>query len=271
MRITVAIMLITALHVSATGVGQTVSYSGRKVKLEAVFTAIEQQTGYGFFYKLPDLRDTKPVTVDLKDVPIEEALEKVLRHQDLHFSIQGNTIFVTLKSEPLPAPMLPEGLAAPPPIVIRGAVYNESGKPLAGAVIRLRDARGAAVADDSGHFTITIPSGDRHPVLVISYVGYATQEIAVEKDATISVQLRLLNKSLDQVVVVGYNTVKKSDVTGSVVSIGAEEIRSRPVVNALQALQGKAAGVDVTSNERPGESGTVLIRGARSLTASNTP
>src|SRR5580698_8147860 len=86
MRITSAILLISALHVSATGIGQTVSYSGKNVPLEQVFTAIKQQTGYVFFYKLPDLEGAKPVTVDFKNVPLEAALQKILQNQSLSFS-----------------------------------------------------------------------------------------------------------------------------------------------------------------------------------------
>lgn len=269
MRITSAILLITALHVSARGISQNVSYAGKKARLEQIFSVIEQQTGYGFFYKLPDLQAAKPVTVNLVNVPLEEALVKILRRQALHFSIQGNTIFIMLNAE---APDPAEGETSPiPPIPINGTVTNETGKPLAGAGIKIKDAAGGTVTDEQGRFTLNVPSGIAHPVLVISYIGYITQEITIEKGSVFNIQLKLFNKALDEVVVLGYNTVKKSDVTGAVVSITAEDIRSRPVVNALQALQGKAAGVDITSNERPGEIGTVLIRGARSLTASNSP
>ena len=270
MRITAVIMLVTALQVSARGVSQTVSYSGKRVPLEQVFSIIEQQTGYGFFYKLPDLAGAKPVTIDLKDVPLQEALERLLWHQSFHFSIQGNTIFITLKAQnPTPLPVADSPRT--PPIQVRGVVLNENGRPLVGAGVTIKGQQMGVVTDDSGRFIISIPSDIAHPVLVISYVGYTSQEIAVEKGSSFTIQLKPFNRALDEVVVVGYNTIKKSDVTGAVVSLSAEEIRSRPVTNALQALQGKAAGVDVTSNERPGEMGTVLIRGARSLTASNNP
>lgn len=108
-------------------------------------------------------------------------------------------------------------------------------------------------------------------ILVFSYVGCVTEEIKVAGQSSINVTMKEDSAVLDDLVVVGYGTQKKSDVTGAVSHIGAEELQSRPVSNAFEALQGKAAGVDITTNERPGTVGSIRIRGERSLTASNEP
>jgi len=154
---------------------------------------------------------------------------------------------------------------------IKGKIVDEKGETLVGVSIKVKGTTLVTSTDANGAFTISIPSTVSNPVLEVSYIGYTTQEIAVNGKTTLNIQLKSAANDLDEIVVVGYNTVKKSDLTGSVVSVGAEEIRSRPVTNALQAIQGKAAGVDITSNERPGQLGSILIRGVRSLKASNAP
>jgi len=154
---------------------------------------------------------------------------------------------------------------------IKGKITDDKGETLVGVIVKVKNTTIVTTTDANGAFSITIPTGTASPVLVVSYVGYTTQEVAVNGRANITIQIKSAINDLEEVVVVGYNTVKKSDLTGSVVSVGAEEIRSRPVTNALQAIQGKAAGVDITSNERPGQVGNILIRGLRSLNASNAP
>lgn len=156
-------------------------------------------------------------------------------------------------------------------VIITGKITDERGEVLPGVGIKLKNSTTTATTDANGNFTITIPANVTNPVLIISYIGYATVEKPVNGQTTVNVQLTSTTNDLNEVVVVGYNTVKKSDLTGAVVSVSAEQIRSRPVTNALQAIQGKAAGVDITSNERPGTVGNILIRGVRSLTASNSP
>jgi len=156
-------------------------------------------------------------------------------------------------------------------VVVKGKITDENGDIIPGAGIKLKNTSISTLTNEDGTFSINVPTGTENPTLVVSYIGYAVQEIVIGARTTINVSLKSTVSDLDAVVIVGYNTVKKSDVTGAVVSIGAEEIRSRPVTNALQAIQGKAAGVDITSNERPGQLGSILIRGVRSLTASNSP
>jgi len=156
-------------------------------------------------------------------------------------------------------------------VIVKGKITDETGGVVPGVGIKLKNTTLSTVTNEDGTFTINVPTGTENPTLVVSYIGYAVQEIVIGGRTNINVSLKSTVSDLDAVVIVGYNTVRKSDVTGSVVSIGAEEIRSRPVTNALQAIQGKAAGVDITSNERPGQLGSILIRGVRSLTASNSP
>ncbi len=156
------------------------------------------------------------------------------------------------------------------PHVIEGTVSNEKGELLQGVVVEVKNSKTRTVTDRSGKFSISIK--EKTAVLLITYTGYADKELAVtETSANLSVSLSIDTKALEDVVVIGYATVKKKDVTGAVSGINQQDIKSRPVTNALQAMQGKVAGVDISSNERPGSVGSINIRGVRSLTASNTP
>ncbi len=153
---------------------------------------------------------------------------------------------------------------------VTGTVTNEKGESLQGVVVEIKNTKTKTTTDASGKFSIALK--DKTGVLVITYTGYADKEVSVNQSSSnISVSLAIDTKALEDVVVIGYATVKKKDVTGAVSGINQQDIKSRPVTNALQAMQGKVAGVDISSNERPGSVGSINIRGVRSLTASNSP
>ena len=152
---------------------------------------------------------------------------------------------------------------------ITGKVTDENGGPLEGATVLEKGTKNSTLTNGGGEFQLNVRSGNAK--LIISFVGQDPQEIAVDNKASLIVSLKRSNDNLSDVVVIGYGTVKRADVTGAVAGINQKDIRSRPVDNALQAMQGKVAGVDVGSNERPGTLPTINIRGVRSLAASNTP
>lgn len=153
---------------------------------------------------------------------------------------------------------------------VEGVVSNDKGEPLPGATVEVKSTTTRAVTDVNGKFSIDVKT--KSAVLVITYAGYASREVEVnENSGSLKITMATQATGMDEVVVIGYNTVKKKDVTGAVAGIGQNEIKSRPVANALQAMQGKVAGVDISSNERPGTIGSINIRGVRSLTASNSP
>jgi outer membrane receptor protein involved in Fe transport len=152
---------------------------------------------------------------------------------------------------------------------VTGKVTNETGKPVLGATVQVKGTAIATATAADGSYSLMAPSGSS--TLVITSVGYAEQEVAINNKSDVNITIVNAASSLEDVVVIGYATIKKKDVTGAVAGINQKDIRSRPVSNALQAMQGKVAGVDITSNERPGSVGIITIRGVRSLKASNTP
>ena len=151
---------------------------------------------------------------------------------------------------------------------VTGTVTDESGEPLIGVTVVENGANVGAITDFDGKYTLEAPA---NATLTFSYVGYLTQNVKVAGQPTHNVVLKEDNALLDEVVVVGYGIQRKSDVTGALTRVNEEQLNSRPVSNAFEALQGKAAGVDITTSERPGTVGSILIRGSRSINASNSP
>ncbi|MFK7972783.1 MAG: SusC/RagA family TonB-linked outer membrane protein [Bacteroidia bacterium] len=154
--------------------------------------------------------------------------------------------------------------------VINGKVSSESGDALAGVTIVVKGANAGAITDDNGSFSLKAAPD---AVLVVSFIGYATQNIPVDGQTSFNITLVEDETTLDEVVVVGYGSVKKSDVTGSVSSVKAEDIQAFPLLNAGQALQGRAAGVVVQTQNggEPGADISIRVRGSSSLNAGSDP
>ena len=152
---------------------------------------------------------------------------------------------------------------------VTGVVTDTQNEPLIGANVSVEGTTNGTITDLDGKFQLSNVSSNSS--IKVSYIGYETQIIQAGSTTTFSIVLQDDSETLDEVIVVGYGVQKKNDITGAMVRVGEKEIKAMPVQNALQAMQGRAAGVDITSNERPGEIGEIRIRGERSLKAKNTP
>mgnify|MGYP000112865028 CR=1 FL=1 len=152
---------------------------------------------------------------------------------------------------------------------VSGTVLDKTGESVIGASVVVKGTTNGTITDFDGKFTLqNVPDNG---TIQVSFVGYKTVDIQVKEQSTVKVILEEDTETLDEVVVVGYGVQKKSDVTGAMARVGSEELNTRPVNNAFEALQGKAAGVDITSSERPGTVGSIRIRGNRSISASSDP
>ena len=152
---------------------------------------------------------------------------------------------------------------------VTGTVVDVSGEAIIGASVMVKGTSNGTITDYDGNFTIqNVPQNGS---LVISYVGYRNQTVAVAGKSQIKVTLEEDRQLLDEAVVVGYGVQKKSDVTGSLAHLDSKDLVTMPVSNALEAMQGKAAGVDITNSQRPGEVGSITVRGQRSIDANNGP
>ena len=158
-----------------------------------------------------------------------------------------------------PTPLMAAVAQAPQTITVKGQVVDQDGEPLIGATVKVKNSNAGAVTDVDGNFRITAPA---NAILVVSYVGYQDKEVAVRGRAIIeSIQLSADETVLDQVVVVGYGTQKKADLTGSVSIVNADEMKKVSHSNISSMLEGKVAGVQITSDGQPGADPSVRIRG----------
>ncbi|MBO7102171.1 MAG: SusC/RagA family TonB-linked outer membrane protein, partial [Bacteroidaceae bacterium] len=152
--------------------------------------------------------------------------------------------------------------------VVTGTVVDQNGEPMVAVTVMEKGTSNGTITNFDGVFSLSVAN---NATLSVSFVGFKTQETSTTGKSNLRIVLREDNEQLDEIVVVGYGTMKKSDLTGAITRVGEKELQSRPVNNAFEALQGKAAGVDITTNERPGQIGSIRIRGERSLNGGNTP
>ncbi len=158
----------------------------------------------------------------------------------------------------------------PPDRIIRGTVVDASGsEPLPGVNVLLKGTTQGTTTDASGAFDLRIPDGSS--TLVFSFVGYISQEVEINNQTDLEISLQADQKALDEVIVVGYGSQSKRNVTGSISKIDMKQTENLPNTNISQALRGRVAGVQFTDSGRPGQGGTILIRGPRSLSGGNNP
>ncbi|MBS0027617.1 TonB-dependent receptor [Chitinophaga sp. 22321] len=266
MRLTSIMLLVAALQVSAKGSAQTVTYSAKAVSLQKVLNAIKEQTGYVFFYDKEDLKNTRPVSVDLKKASPQAAMEMALQEQPLSFEIQGNTIFITKNEKPAAAPVV----SPPPPVIITGKITDDSGAPIPGASVVVKGTQKGAISGPDG--TFQLKDVGENAVLVITSLGYISQEIAVRGKTQLNIKLAADVSALQQFVVVGYGVQKKANLTGAVTSITTEQLTNRPVTSVSNALQGTMPGVTVTAavSGQPGsDAARIRIRGIGTMNNSD--
>jgi TonB-dependent starch-binding outer membrane protein SusC len=258
MKLSLALMLAASLQVSAHVIGQSaVSLKVENTEISKALSSIEKQGVYRFLYnsRLPDLN--QQISVDIANASIAEALNRLFGGTDLTYKMLENNLIVVLSKT-----------AALQDIQVSGRITGENGEPLSGVSVSLKGAGRGTSTDIDGMFKITVPENG---TLVVSYVGYQSQEVAVNGQSVVSVKLAQSTKALDQVVVVGYGSQRRIDVTGSVAHVGGGELAKQPVLTATQALQGKVAGVQVISSGDPGSSPQVIIRGTGSILAGANP
>jgi len=269
MKLTGLLLLITILHVSAGTYGQTVTYSTRNAPLLRVLEAVHQQTGYSFFYDEGDLAGARPVTVDLKAVPLNQALEAILANQPVTFRIEGTVIDLLRRQRVMAAMPTVE-----PPGEVRGQIANSDGQPLAGATVYIRKLKKSGMTDAMGAFEMKdVPDGEYE--VEVSYVGFesfTTTINVVNHEAVFSAALKQMMSKLDETVVKGYYTTTNRLNTGDVTTVTSKEIEQQPVANPLAAMEGRVQGLTISQTSGiPGGAFTVQIRGQNSLLNGNDP
>lgn len=263
MKLTGLLILVTTLHVSAATFSQKVSISGKKLSLQRVFESIEKQTGYQFVYEKDILKKSRFVSLNYKNADLSTVLKKCLEEQNLSFAITTNIIVVTV---PTAVPVTKSETAAPV-VVITGKVVSQDGEPIVGASVMVKGTSEGTTTTSTGSFVLNVPN--LNGTLVVSFVGYTPQEVAIDNRTEINVTLVPSDAEMKDVVVVGYGSQKKTDLTGSVASLTGEDLVKTPATSVDQALQGKVSGVLVTTNSgEPGGGMSVRVRGMGGFGAS---
>jgi len=269
MKFSAIILLAACMQIYAKGHAQHVTLSGKNASLEKLFRDIEKQTGYVFFYDQKLIDKAPAVSVNLKNTTLEKALEACLKGQALTYSIVGKNIVIKQK----------EALSPPGPARLTeqqdtmrnltGRVTSDKGTALPGATVVIKGTNRGAATDGEGYFRLRVP---RNAAIVVSYIGYKSQEATVTDEGPMNFSLAEETRLTDEIVVIGYGTVKKSDLTGSLSQVKSKDINSYPSTNIMQALNGRAAGVRVMQNNgAPGGSISVRIRGTNSIMGGNEP
>ncbi len=267
MKLIVVLLIVGSLSISAKSFSQTVTYSAKNVSLEKVFSVIQKQTGYSFFYNADDLKKIGKIKVSFQDTDLKTTLNKLLTDRHLGYTIQGTTVFLHATSASESAP---EEKVLPVHQIEGRVIDSTNGNPLVGVTIKVKGSTKGTTTDDKGHFVLKDIPEDA--VLVVSYLGYELKTVSVEGKSEISISLVSAATGLNQLVVVGYGTQKKKDLTGAVSMISSHDFNQGLVLSPQQSIQGKVTGVNISQNSgKPGGSNTVRIRRGTSLTQSNNP
>ena len=225
-----------------------------------VISEIEKQTDYLFVYNVNEVNLKRNVKVNAQNKSVAEVLNKVFEGTDIYYAMEGKNIMLMSKAK--------DGEVAQQANKVTGIVKDTNGEPIIGANVTVKGQSIGTITDIDGRFVLDAP---KEAVLQITYIGYVSQEVKVSGKREINVVLKEDTETLDEVVVIGYGTAKKSDLTGATAQIKPEALTSSVVGNALESLQGKAAGVAVFNDNKPGASPSIRVRGSGSITASNEP
>jgi len=261
MKLIVFLLLVSLGQLSAGVTAQSITYTAQGQKLEKVFAAIKQQTGYVFFYKTDDIRKAAPVTLDLQNAPLESALNTVFKDQPLNWSIKSNTIVVTARPEV--APLKRDALDG---IDIHGRVLNENGQPMI-VNIMVKGTTIGTVTNEAGEFTLK--NIDERAILMITGMNIETLEVKVKGQTDLFIIVRDKSIEVQEVVIsTGYSQVERRKVTGAAATLTTEELQQRDVTsgNFIQSLEGKISGVVVDN-----QTGDIAIRGVSTFDAVKKP
>jgi len=260
MKLIIVILTTAILQVSASAYAQKITLSQKNVSIEKIFDEIRIQSGYDFFYNLKLIKQAKPVSVELKDASLEETLKACFENQPFTYSIKEKAVIVRPKQSVL-LNNTPEKYV---PIDVSGKVLDETGKGLPGAAVKIKGTTQGTVTDQNGNFKLK--GLDDNAILVISFIGYDTREVKPDNKSEMIITLSPRASNLDDVVVVGYGTQKKVNLTGAVSTISGKVLEDRPIPNIGRGLQGELSGLTITSSSgKPGAAPAFNIRGFTSI------
>lgn len=273
MKITTLLLIAVILHVSAaTSLAQKVTLSEKNVALVDVFNKIRVQTGYDFVFSTETLENSRPVTIDVKNEELGNVLTQIFKGQNLEFSLNNKIVTVKPKEESLLDNLknkIKDELAQ---VIVTGRVVDELGQPIVGVTVKVKNTTTATATDLKGAFSITAP--DNNAILVFSYIGYETNELAAKDISNgqvitlVASVTNLREVSIDK----GYYRERQELTTGDVTIVSGKTIEEQPVTDPIMALEGRVPGLLISQNTgMPGANENVRIRGMNSVAQGGDP
>lgn len=250
-----SLLLASQMTISA----QNVSFSTNKVTLKSAFEKIEKASKYKIAYNSSLLNANRSVTLSKKSDDVFGMLTQLLKGTNCTYELEGNYIIIKPQQKTQ---------TSGKKVKVRGVIKDETGEPIIGATVRVKGQSEGTVSDFDGNFTLDVTDDN---TLQISYIGYQTQEFAVGKQHHVSIVLEEDKKILNEVVVIGYGTQKKGDITSSVGSVKSEDFTAGAINDAGQLIQGKIAGLSVTNPSGNPVGGTeISLRGNTTILGAST-
>ena len=249
-------MALACCCLSGTAFAQHVSLTMNNVTVKQAMDALKKQSGYSFVFSSEDVDTKKKVSVDADDQKVEEVVRQILDGQSVTYEIKGKNIVVR---------SIAQTSSSQQKKTITGTIVDPSGMPVIGANVMVKGTTNGTITDMDGKFSLEVASG---ATLMVSYIGFANQEIKIGNQTVLSITLKEDAEALDELVVVGYGTQKKVNLTGAVSMVESEVLESRPVQNVGQALQGVVPGLNFSVNKTGGELNNALdmdIRGTGTI------
>lgn len=273
MRISTLLLFTFSLHLQATnsyGQEALVTLKSNSVSLRQLINEIEKQTDYLVIYSNHEVKTSKKVIVTNKSDKVSTFLKEMFEDSSIDYDFENNYIILHKKKE---LPNVNENAAdssRQQKKTINGVVYDDNDEVLPGAYILVKDTSVGTVSDINGEFSLVLPDGAK--TILVTFLGMKTQEIDIENNQFFNIRLEQEGVGLDEIVIIGYGNIKKSDATGAVTLLKPEEFNRAKYTNATDMLLGKVAGLHITQGSgSPGALGTVRIRQGASLNASNEP
>lgn len=262
MKLTTILLLVGALHLSAATFSQTVTLSRRKTSLKQVFKEIKKQTGYFFFYKGQLLQDKPDVTVEFVKASLTDALNASLKDQNLSYSIVNKTIVISRQEN---VALTPERAAVK--VEVKGVVFDKTtGETIPGVTISVKNGASVGVTNDKGEFKVNVDEGS---ILVFSYVGYDLLEAKATGGKTLEIKLNAKLTQMNDVVVTGYQTIKKDNYTGNAITISGDQLKRVNPQNLLQSIGTFDPSFKLIDNNlagsNPNRIPSINVRGASAL------
>ncbi len=267
MKLTIYLLLISLFQIHANSYSQNakISIELKDVSIENVLRSIENKSEFKFLYNSKEIDYKKLVSVDFKKTKINTILEHLFIDTNINFEVLDKQIILILdykKNQSSTENTVEQ-------TTITGTVLDEAGVSVPGANIVVKGTTKGSVTDFDGKFSILASTGD---VLEVSYIGFLSQTVNLTGQSNITITLVEDAALLDEVVVVGYGTQKRSDITGAISSVTAKDFAEQPIAIASDVLQGRSPGVQVSNaSGAPGSVAVVRIRGASSITNNSNP